>query len=319
MCLLAAMPLISACTKSAEEVKRESLYAYPWEVHVPFATNYQVFSMPVSDDFGPIPLELGPVAMSEASGIAYSRKNPGKIWAHNDSGHTNALFLLDANTGATVARYIIGGTSNIDWEDMEIAVGPDSFTPWIYIADTGDNSENRPDYSIYRFEEPAYDSTHFGQVIHLNDVQVDRIRFTYPDGSHDTEAMFVDPVTLDIFLATKRDEVSMLYVIPYPQLVDQVYEIFKAGAFSFRSASAGTVSESGNRVLIKNRQEIFYWERAEGESMTEMLSRTPVKAPYAGEPQGEAICFDDEYNYYTLSEELNQDQQPILYKYLFNN
>jgi len=46
-----------------------------------------------------------------------------------------------------------------------------------------------------------------------------------------------------------------------------------------------------------------------------MLSRTPIKAPYIGEPQGEAIAFDLDHNYFTLSEELNSTTVPNLYKY----
>jgi hypothetical protein len=297
----------------------DSLYGYDWENHIPFETDYNTFSMPFTDDFESLPEEKGEVRMSEASGIAWSMKNPGMIWAHNDSGHANNLFLIDSTNGEIVARYTIGGTINLDWEDMELSYGPDEDEFYIYIADTGDNNERRPNYSIYRFPEPVYEEAHFGQTVILNDTEVDRIRFQYPDGSHDAEGMLVDPLTKDIFLVTKRDVVSMLYVLPYPQPVDELYTIYKAGNFSFRQASAATSSLSGNRVLIKNRQEIFYWTRNSGESMVEMLAGTPVKAPYAGEPQGEAICFDPNYNYFTLSEELNSSTIPPLFKYNFKN
>ncbi len=291
---------------------------YDWENHVPFSTSYNPFVLPVSNEFEALPSDKGTVQMSEASGLAWSLRNPGYIWSHNDRGHTNTLFLIDSSSGEIVARYKIDGTHNIDWEDIEVSYGPIEGETYIYLADTGDNEQRRPHYSIYRFPEPEYKSEeHFGKYIHLNDIPVDRIRFVYPDGSHDTEAMLVDPLTGDIFLATKRDVVSLLYVLPFPQPVNELYEIYKAGRFSFREASAGTSSISGERVLIKNRQEIFYWKRKAGESMVEMLARTPIKAPYAGEPQGEAICFDPEYNYFTLSEALNSTTIPRLYKYNF--
>lgn len=317
--LLLTFNFITGCNSGDSVIltASEELYGYDWENHVPFETEYNTFSIPFTDDFELLPIEKGEVAMSEASGIAWSMKNPGMIWAHNDSGHANALFLIDSTTGEIMARYIIGGTRNLDWEDMELSYGPNADDYYIYIADTGDNDERRPEYSIYRFSEPVYDELHYGRSITLDNLDVDQIRFRYPDGSHDTEGMLVDPFTKDIYLVTKRDVVSMLFVLPYPQPVDELYTIFKAGYFSFRQASAATSSISGKRVLIKNRQEIFYWTRKEGESMIEMLERAPVKAPYAGEPQGEAICFDPNYNYFTLSEELNSFTRPPLFKYNF--
>lgn len=308
---------ISGCSNS--QISQTELMSdqYDWEGHVPFSTSYDPFNLPVSDDFEPLPADKGGVRMSEASGVAWSLRNPGYIWSHNDRGHTNTLFLIDSTSGEIVARYSIKGTHNIDWEDIEVSYGPIEGETYIYLADTGDNEQRRPDYSIYRFPEPEFKDEHHGTYVHIDNIDVDRIRFVYPDGSHDTEAMLVDPLTGDIYLATKRDVVSLLYVLPYPQPVNEMYEIFKAGRFSFREASAATSSISGQRVLIKNRQEIFYWKREKGESMVEMLARTPEKAPYAGEPQGEAIGFDPEYNYFTLSEELNSTTIPSLYKYTF--
>jgi hypothetical protein len=300
-------------------INDDVIVGYDWETHIPFETDYHPFTLTYTDDYYAQPDNKGKVKLSEASGIAWSMRNPGMIWAHNDSGHPNVIFLIDSTSGEIVARYTIGGTINLDWEDMELSYGPVEDEYYIYIADTGDNQEQRPHYSIYRFPEPVYDESHYKQNIFLEDTDVDRIWFQFPDGSHDTEGMLVDPGTKDIFLVTKRDVVSMLYVLPYPQPIDELYTINKAGNFSFRQASAATSSLSGERVLIKNRQEIFYWTRKAGESMVEMLSRTPKKAPYAGEPQGEAICFDVDYNYFTLSEALNNVTIPSLFKYNFKN
>lgn len=290
---------------------------YRWDLHEPFVSDYNTFTMPVSEYWEPIPDIMGTVGISEASGLAWSYKNPGKIWTHNDSGNTNMLFLLDSETGQILVRYRLEGIVNLDWEDIEVSYGPIDGETYVYLADTGDNSKRRIRYSIHRFVEPLYDPSHFGQTITLTDLNSDELIFDFPDGSHDTEGMLVDPITKDIFLATKRDVVSMLYVAPYPQKVKEKFTVFKAGEFSFRETSAATCSLSGSKVLIKNRQEIFFWEREEGESMVDMLSRTPVRAPYIGEPQGEAICFDPDYNYFTLSEELNSSTQPNLYKYYF--
>jgi hypothetical protein len=315
--LLACVALLGACSKNdSANIENGSSESY-WDKHVPFTTSYNTFTLPMSTAFEAIPEERGRVSLNEASGIAHSVKNAGMLWAHNDSGNTSTLFLINEQTGEIVARYNIGGTSNIDWEDMEVSTGPVDGEAYVYIADTGDNDQKRTGYSVYRFAEPVYDAAlHYGQTITLNPV-LDRIQFTYPDAKYDTESLLVDPLTKDIFLVTKSGVVSHLYVMPYPQKTDEVNTAIKAGDFSFRQASAATCSFDGQKVMIKNRQEIYYWEREKDEKMVEMLSRTPVKAPYTGEIQGEAICFDNEYNYYTLSEKASAAEYPMLYKYTF--
>ncbi|UJP66574.1 hypothetical protein [Mongoliitalea daihaiensis] len=288
-----------------------------WDTWVPFEVRYNTFSMPVTDKWASLPDVIGKVNLMEASGLSYSRKNPGKVWTHQDSGNTNMLFLLDAHTGEILVRYRVDGTVNIDWEDMEISDGPEPGESYLYLSDTGDNQQRRNSYTIYRFKEPLYSPEHLGQTLNLSNVDVETLNFQYPDGSRDGEGMFVDPQTLDIFLTTKRDAYARLYVIPYPQKIGAINLAIFAGEFGFRESSAATVNQDGTKVMIKNRQDIFYWEKEHGESMVEMLSRTPIRAPYIGEPQGEAICFDLEDNYFTLSEALNSTQQPNLYKYIY--
>lgn len=312
--ILIFVSVLTSCRQEKEHLPADEPF-YDWESHVPFTTSYQTFSMPVTDIYNPVPEVLGEVEISEASGLAYSINNPGMIWTHNDSGHSNTLYLLDAASGQIMTRYKIMESRNLDWEDMEISTGPDPQQVYLYIGDIGDNAERRNEYSIYRFREPVFEADHVGKNINLEAEEFSSISFVYPDGSHDAEGLMVDPATKDIYVVTKRDIVSTLYVLPYPQNTENLSVAYKVGAFSFREASAASSAMDGSRVLIKNRQEIFYWERQEGEAMHHMLERTPVKAPYTAEPQGEAICFDPSNNYFTLSEALNSSFMPKLYKY----
>lgn len=316
--LISSLLFICACSKNNNNVTAPDTPASSWDKHIPFATSYNTYTLNLSESFQSVPEEKGRVELSEASGIAWSQKNPGMVWINNDSGNPTILFLVEAQSGEIAARYVIGGTSNLDWEDIEVSKGPVDGESYIYIADTGDNDEKRSDYSIYRIAEPKYNpATDRGKIITLNDIQVDRIQFRYPDGVHDNEALMVDPLTRDIYMVTKTGIVSGLYVLPYPQKIGIPYRAVKAGDFSFRLTSAATCSFDGKMVLIKNRQEIFYWQRASNESMVNMLARTPEKAPYAGEPQGEAVCFDNEYNYYTISEKASAIDFPMLYRYKY--
>jgi hypothetical protein len=146
------------------------------------------------------------------------------------------------------------------------------------------------------------------------EVPLDKIVFEYPDKSHDVEAILVDPTTKDILLVTKRDIFSLLFSLPFPQKTDKLNKAILSGTFPFRIATAGTVSEDGNEVLIKNYDKIFFWKKTTDQSLVELLGSIPSFAPYEKEEQGEAICFDDKGGYFTLSE-WNDDVIPELNYY----
>lgn len=285
-----------------------------WQEHIPFESTFQERELDLADQFTSVGESLGASTLIEASGLIYSRKNPGYLWSHQDKGNDNRIFLLDSKTGKTVASYRLTGMQNRDWEDIEIGPGPEAGVDYIYLGDVGDNDQVYSEYTIYRFEEPLFEEGHRGNI---NDLEIafDKIIFNYPDKSHDVEALMVDPETKDIYLATKRDFWAMLFVAPYPQQVDEKFTVIHAGTFSFRRALAGNVSKNGDEVLIKNDDRIFYWKRGEGEKFIDMMSRAPLLAPYNPvEAQGEAICFDPLGGYYTLSE-FSNGIIPELYHY----
>src|SRR5688572_29419145 len=90
----------------------------------------------------------------EASGAAASRRHPGVIWTHNDSGDP-AVFAFDAG-GKARGRVTVSGATVTDWED--IALGPCPQGSCLYIADIGDNDRARKQITIYRVPEPALDA-----------------------------------------------------------------------------------------------------------------------------------------------------------------
>ncbi len=285
-----------------------------WENHEPFEVEYDLRELVKLDLFASRGEPRGESTLIEASGLAKSRINPGMIWSHQDRGNDNRIFLLDAQSGETIAAYRIDGMRNRDWEDIEIAKDPLDGKDYLYLGDIGDNDQVYASYTIYKFREPIFESSHRGKVIDL-EWEFETIRFRFPDKSHDTEALMVDPKTGDIYLATKRDFWSMLFVAPFPQSTEEEFELFHLGNFGFRRALAGTVSEDGLEALIKNDDQIFYWNRSENESFLEMIQRAPKEAPYNPvEAQGEAICFEVSGGYYTLSEYSN-GIKPVLYRY----
>ena len=78
--------------------------------------------------------------LTEASGLAISRRRDNAVWVHNDSGDTARLFLIQLD-GKTRAVVTLKDTEPRDWEDMcSFQIDGEK---WLLIADTGDNGQVR--------------------------------------------------------------------------------------------------------------------------------------------------------------------------------
>ncbi|HYW06988.1 MAG TPA: hypothetical protein VE913_08530 [Longimicrobium sp.] len=123
-----------------------------------------------------------PGDVHESSGVAASRAHAGVFWTHNDSGEPVVTAVNAAGARAGAVR--VTGARVEDWEDIAIAPCP-SGGDCLYVADIGDNQAKRQSVTVWRFPEPG-----------PTDAQTrpaDALRFTYPDGPQDAEAMFVLP------------------------------------------------------------------------------------------------------------------------------
>lgn len=268
------IPWIWACHKNASEPKPEP------QPSVPFDT------VPVS-----VPV---PGSIIEASGIAASKKNPGYLWVHEDSG-TPAQILLLKTDGTLSKTMSVSGATNVDWEDMSLGKGPNPSLDYIYLADIGDNLVKRTDCAIYRFPEPTQTD---------NAVSVfDKILFHYPDGSHDAEAIFVDNSTADIFIVTKSGTRAGVYKISYPQSTTAINQAVSVGELTFGGVTSAGISPDAKEIIIKTYPALNYFVRGPGETIENTLKKSPTSLAYQLEPQGEAIAFAaDNSGFYTLSE-----------------
>ena len=95
--------------------------------------------------------------IAEASGIAASRKNPGVLWTHNDSGDNNRIFAINLK-GQHLGEYRVGFIANRDLEDMAVGPGPQDGEQYIFLGDIGDNGAEYYIKYIYRIPEPTVDS-----------------------------------------------------------------------------------------------------------------------------------------------------------------
>ena len=254
--------------------------------------------------------------LKEASGIAASRNNPGVLWTENDSGNAAVVYAIDSQ-GRNLGTYVLPG--NTDNEDIGIGPGPVTNVSYLYVTDIGDNNSDRANIEIYQTPEPAVYFWQTNNPVSNRAMKGTRtIFFTYPDGAHNAEAEFVDPVTGDWFVLTKAST-SRIYTAT-KSLLDTSTNITLTfvQTLNFDVPSGADISPLGNEVLVRQENFAQIFTRTNGQSISSALAEAsngiPVVGEANGEPNGEAIGFDYYGSgYFTLSDSESSGKQPLYY------
>lgn len=225
--------------------------------------------------------------VKETSGIVQSARNPGVFWVHNDSGDTARVFAVKAD-GTLLATLAYDTAKPTDVEDIAIEdVSADQ--SFLYLGDIGDNAEARAQLTIHRVAEPKLGGSPGAQLTATSE----KMTVTYADGPHNAETLLFDPVTKDLFIATKKTGGPSAIHRVGPFTPGGSVKTEKIASVAIDLATGGEISRDGRLVAIRNYgPSAFVWPRAEGETLTAALSRAPCKLPIMkGEPQGEAFAF----------------------------
>jgi hypothetical protein len=222
----------------------------------------------------------------EASGLAASRRTPGILWSHSDSGAAPVLVALDGH-GKLKGKVRVSGAALADWE--EVAVGSCGNSSCVYLADIGDNRGTRKGISIYRVPEPLPTDPATGSPEAFHGV--------FPDGPQDAEAFFVEG-NGDMFIVTKGDTGPVaLYRFPSPPNAGpkastlQKVGVLQGGRVDKTQWITGaSTSLDGHWVVLRTHGSVAFYESSR---ILKGEFGSPLSFGLAGlkELQGEGVAF----------------------------
>ncbi len=248
----------------------------------------------------------GTMSWGEVSGLA-SSSTDGTLWAHSDAQGAGAVIYAITTGAALQGTFTLDGVDDYDFEDIARGPGPKEGVSYLYVGDTGDNSERRSSVQVYRFEEPTDVS---GGTIQ----DVETIELTYPDGPRDSESLMIDPLTGDLVLVERdrADEgVSGVDVAEAPLSTTGSTELTRVGTLIFGTdplpgdvdAVGADVSPDGTLAVVRSHDRVWAFVRDPAQPLYTAFDSPVCATPEVDEYKGEAVAFArDGSGYYTGGE-----------------
>lgn len=256
--------------------------------------------------------DIQDLALSEASGLSCSTRRHNLLWAVNDSGNEPRLFAMSLD-GSARGSWAVDLPALGDWEDL--ASFRQDGVSYLLIADIGDNLRWRPTLYLHVVVEPDIERLRAGDVLEA----ARTIRYRYPDGPRDAEAVAVDVSLGEILIVSKRvipaevyrlplaggdgiltaERIAVLDGIPQPTERD-LYEDPKYGP----GRSEPTAMEiAGNQALVVTYKDAYLYRRRNGETWGETFAGIPERIALPRIGQQEAAAFTpDGRRFFTTAE-----------------
>jgi hypothetical protein len=238
-------------------------------------------------------------AITESSGLAASRRNPGLLWTHNDSGDEPFVYCIDLKA-APCGAWRVTGAEAWDWEDMAAGPGPRPGEPYLYLGDIGDNLDTRTEIIVYRIPEPVAGGA--GPVptkaAPAATAPAEVLRLRYPDGAgHNAEGMAVHPSTGDLYVITKDAQSARVFKAAAPLDPSKVATMVQMGTVRLGTGSRGleqvtgaAISPDGRRAAICTYTAGYELEVPAGGQFDDVWAQTPAPVSLGPRLQGESIA-----------------------------
>lgn len=272
----------------------------------------------------PSPVDVAVNALVEASGIAPSRRNPGVLWLHNDSGDQGRLFAVGTD-GAALGQLWLPQLAEPDLEDVATARCPDGVEQCVWIADTGNNDLDRDDLAVYAVPEPVVSAA--APLGITTATHAWRIPIRYDGATLDSEALAVAADGQTFYLLEKINEDRARIFVATGPFVDGVPVTMPvagyltspaAGVDDGRKITGAALHPDGTRLLVRVYAGAVEYRGLTPGSLAGLDAAERVTVPVGGVPewQGEAISYDETgRNVWTISEDPESEEPQPLHRY----
>jgi len=247
--------------------------------------------------------ELEDGKIREASGLARSQRGANVLWVINDNGAREWVHAISPR-GARRGEFDLKKSKNRDWEDLA------SFklegTPYLLVADIGDNEARRKTRTLYVVEEPEAEKKGKAKVAW-------DIEFRYPDGPRDAESVAVDVENGRALVLSKRDIPPVLYELPLSPADDKTLTAKRLGPMiSLPRPSRQDVefapktkdwhwqpvgmdiSEDNLAAVVLTYRAVYYYERQPEQDWFDALNTRPRRVSIGNLKNAEAVAFGDD-------------------------
>ena len=225
--------------------------------------------------------EISDSRIEESSGLVVSSEHEDLAYTVNDAGNDPIVYAVRISTGEVVGTTLVGGGDVADSESIAI-----DGNGRMWLADLGDNDEERDDTALYAFPEPG-----------PGDHSVDAKRFpiSYDGGAVDIEAFLVHPKTGRKFLASKeKKKPGTLYSLP-AKLKPSGNRATDTGRPMPEDTSDGTFTIDGSQALIRTRESVFVYDPKSWEQVDEIsVPEVEQGETIAVEPGGTSFLIGSE-------------------------
>ncbi len=225
---------------------------------------------------------INDVRITESSGLAVSSEHEDLAYTINDSGHAPTIFAIRISTGEVV------GTTRVqdpdwNWLDTEALALRDG-TLW--VADTGDNVQQRTDAALYALDEP-------GPGRHT--VVPRRYAVTYEEGPQNVEAIAVPPRSGRILLLSKLSAGGVVHRLPKNLRENRTNVATPTSRTTPAFTTDATYTADGRQVLVRNYavaevRDARSWDLIR----TDELPNQPLGETIALEPSGRSYLIGSE-------------------------
>ncbi len=247
--------------------------------------------------------EIEDPGIREASGLARSQRGENILWVINDNGAGEWVHAMSPR-GARRGEFDLKKSKNKDWEDLA-SFSLDG-TPYLLIADIGDNDAKHKTRTLYVVEEPEAEKKAEARVAW-------EIDYKYPDGPRDAESVAVDVQNRRALVLSKRDIPPVLYELPLQ--VDSGKPITAKWLGTITSLPAPSrqdvefapktkdwhwqpvgmdISEDNLAAVILTYRAVYYYERQPGQDWFEALNSRPRRVSIGNLQNAEAVAFGDD-------------------------